>query len=222
MDQEEKIVVLDHWPSTFGVRVHMALAEKGLTEYETKDEDLFEKSSLLLEMNPVHKKVPVFVHNGVPICESLVILQYIDEVWSHAPSLLPSDPYERSRARFWADFVDKKIHTSAAKIWMCKGEELEQGKKEHVENWKILERELGEKEYFGGERLGFVDIALLPYTSWFYLQLIMGNIDMNSECPKIAAWVQRCKLKDSVARNLSDPVKVYDYMLLIKKRYGLD
>jgi glutathione S-transferase len=60
-------------------------------------------------MNPVHKKIPVLVHDGKPVCESLIIVQYIDEVWKDKVPLLPSDPHERAQSRFWADFVDKKV-----------------------------------------------------------------------------------------------------------------
>ena len=61
---------------------------------------------LLLQMNPVHKKIPVLVHDGKPVCESV---QYIDEVWKDKAPLMPSDPYERAQSRFWADFVDNKV-----------------------------------------------------------------------------------------------------------------
>ena len=103
-----EVVLLDFWPSMFGMRVRIALAEKGI-EYEYKEEDLRNKSPLLLEMNPIHKKIPVLIHNGKPVCESLIIVQYIDEVWKDKSPLLPTDPYQRAHARFWADFVDKKV-----------------------------------------------------------------------------------------------------------------
>lgn len=108
MEAEKGVVLLDIWASPFGQRCRIALKEKGV-EYEYKEENFRSgKSPLLLKMNPIHKKIPVLIHHGKPICESLVIVQYIDEVWSHNP-LLPSDPYERAKARFWADFVDKKV-----------------------------------------------------------------------------------------------------------------
>ncbi|KAI4333380.1 hypothetical protein L6164_018203 [Bauhinia variegata] len=103
-----EVVLLDFWPSPFGMRLRIALAEKGV-KYEYKDEDLRNKSPLLLQMNPVHKKIPVLIHNAKPICESLIAVQYIDEVWNHKSPLLPSDPYQRAQARFWADYVDKKV-----------------------------------------------------------------------------------------------------------------
>lgn len=104
----ESVVLLEMWASSYAMRVKVALEEKGI-KYESRAENLQDKSPLLLEMNPVHKKVPVMVHNGKPICESLVILQYIDEMWPEKSPLLPSDPYNRARARFWADFIDKKV-----------------------------------------------------------------------------------------------------------------
>lgn len=102
------VILLDFWASMFGMRCRIALREKEI-EFEYKEEDLRDKSPLLLQMNPIHKKIPVLIHNGKPICESLIILQYIDETWRNKAPLLPSDPYGRAQARFWADYVDKKV-----------------------------------------------------------------------------------------------------------------
>jgi len=107
----DQVILLDYWPSMFGMRTKMALAEKGV-KYEYKETDPWVKTPLLIEMNPIHKKIPVLIHNGKPICESLIQLEYIDEVWSDASPILPSDPYQKSRARFWAEFIDKKVNNS--------------------------------------------------------------------------------------------------------------
>src|ERR1044072_7520177 len=102
-------VLLDFWASAVRMRGRIALAEKGIN-YESREEDLpNNKSPLLLQVNPVHKKVPVLIHNGKPIPESSIAVQYIDEVWNDRSPLLPSDPYLRAQARFWADFIDKKV-----------------------------------------------------------------------------------------------------------------
>lgn len=74
MVENNNVVLLDVWASRFSMRVRIALAEKGI-EYESKQENLPDKSSLLLQMNPVHKKIPVLIHNGKTICES------IEEMW---------------------------------------------------------------------------------------------------------------------------------------------
>jgi len=106
----DEVILLDFWPSPFGIRVRIALAEKGI-KYKYIEEELMslKKSPLLLEMNPVQKKIPVLIHNGKPICESLIAVQYIDEVWNEKSPLLPSDPFQRSQALFWADYIDKKV-----------------------------------------------------------------------------------------------------------------
>jgi len=93
--------------SPFVISVRMALNMKGVS-YEYVDEDLSNKSELLLKSNPVHKKVPVLIHNGKPICESLVILQYVDELFA-GRSILPTDSYERATARFWAAYAGDKV-----------------------------------------------------------------------------------------------------------------
>lgn len=106
----DELILLDLWASPFGMRCRIALAEKGV-KYESREEEdlVHNKSALLLQMNPVHKKVPVLIHNGKPICESTIIVQYIDEVWKNKAPLLPADPYQRAQARFWVDYVDKKV-----------------------------------------------------------------------------------------------------------------
>lgn len=104
----EEVILLDYWASVFGMRTRIALEEKGV-KYEYREEDLSNKSSLLLEMNPIHKKIPVLIHNGKPICESIIQVQYIDQVWPGTNPILPSDPYQRAQARFWSDYIDKKV-----------------------------------------------------------------------------------------------------------------
>ncbi|XP_075646021.1 putative glutathione S-transferase [Castanea sativa] len=217
----DEVILLDSWLSMYGMRVKIALAEKGI-EYDYKQEDLSNKSPLLLEANPIHKKIPVVIHNGKPVCESLIIVQYIDEVCNDKSPLLPSDPYQRAHARFWADFVDKKVSVVSRKLWTTKGEELEAGKKEFFEIFKILEGELGDKPYFGGETFGFVDLSLVTFYSWFHAYEVFGNINIEAECPKIIAWAKRCLQKETVAKSLADQKKVYEAVGQLRKIRGYE
>ncbi|KAK4439059.1 putative glutathione S-transferase parA [Sesamum alatum] len=192
-------------------------------EYEYREEDLANKSPLLLEMNPVHKKIPVLIHNGKPVSESLVILEYIDEVWKDKSPLLPSDPYQRAQARFWADFVDKKIYNGGRRVWFGKGEK-QGGKKELMDGLKLLEGELGEKAYFGGDKFGFLDVAFIPFYSCFDSCESCGKLEIEEHFPKLIAWAKRCMHKDSVSKTMAmaDPAKIHEYILMIRKKYGIE
>ncbi|XP_019465105.1 PREDICTED: glutathione S-transferase U19-like isoform X2 [Lupinus angustifolius] len=213
----DEVILLDFWPSAFGMRVRIALAEKGI-EYEGREENLSNKSSLLLKMNPVNKQIPVLIHNGKPISESLIIVQYIDEVWSHESPLLPSDPYQRANARFWADYIDKKIYSAGKLVWGTSGEVQEKAKNELRDSFKLLEGELGDKIYFGGDKFGLVDVALIPFYSWFCTLETAGNFSIMEEFPRLVAWAKRCMQRESVSKSIPDQYKIYDFLLELKKK----
>lgn len=215
-----EVVLLDYWASMFGMRARIALAEK-CVKYEYVEEDLRNKSPLLLKMNPVFKKIPVLIHNGKSVCESLIIVQYIDEVWNDKAPLLPADPYQKAQARFWADFIDKKIYDAGRKSWTTKGEEQEAAKKDLIDNLKLLQNELGDKPYFGGQTFGFLDIALVTYSSWFEAYETVGNFSIEAECPKLIAWVKRCLERESVSKALPDSKKVVEFVLGRKQKLGI-
>ncbi|URE36901.1 glutathione s-transferase [Musa troglodytarum] len=247
------VVLLGFWGSPFGQRCKIALAEKGV-EYEYREENIWgNKSPLLLESNPVYKKIPVLIHDGKPVCESRIIIQYIDEVWPHRAPLLPADPYARAQARFWADFVDKKVrppyadashefdssplritthpltlgfvyqfHDCGTRLWQLNGDAQAAAKEELIENLELLEGELGDKKYFGGDAFGFVDIALVPFVSWFYTFENCAGFSIEETAPKVVAWGKRCMERESVANALSDPHKIYETVGVFKKTFGIE
>ncbi|XP_062167720.1 probable glutathione S-transferase [Alnus glutinosa] len=161
----EEVLLFGAWGSPFTHRVEMALKLKGV-EYKYMEEDITNKSPALLKYNPIHKKIPVLVHNGKPIAESQVILEYMDETWQGYP-LLPKDPYQRAVARFWAKFIDDKCLLPVFKaFYPGEEEEREKAAEETSELLKFLEEEQKKKRFFGGESIGMVDIVASFIAFW--------------------------------------------------------
>jgi glutathione S-transferase len=108
------------------------------------------------------------------------------------------------------------------RIWAGKRDEIEVAKKELIEGLKELENVLGDKPYFGGETFGFVDIALIPFYSWFYTYEQLGNFKVEAECAKLIAWAKRCKERESVSKSVADEKEAYEYVVNYRKRFQLD
>ncbi|KAG2685915.1 hypothetical protein I3760_10G148600 [Carya illinoinensis] len=198
----EEVLLFGVWGSPFSRRVEMALKLKGI-QYKYFEEDLTNKSPTLLKYNPIHKKIPVLVHNGKPIAESQVILEYIDETWKDCP-IFPKDPYERANARFWAKFIDEKCLPGIFNA--CWGEEKQHQNavKEACEHLKHLENEIGEKKYFGGEAIGFVDIVanIIGYWLGLFEEASGTKLLTREEFPKLSNWadvfVSSCGIKENL------------------------
>ncbi|XP_061364912.1 glutathione transferase GST 23-like [Gastrolobium bilobum] len=172
----QDVKLLSFWVSPYGKRVEWALKLKGV-EYEYVEEDITNKSSLLLELNPVSKKVPVLVHDQKAIAESFIILEYIDETWKQYP-LLPQHPYQRAIARFWAISAEQKL---GKVVWvaMCTiGDEREKSLKEAREVMDKIEEEIKGKKFFGGDNIGYLDIALGWISYWLPVWEEVGSIQI--------------------------------------------
>ncbi|XVE78027.1 hypothetical protein DITRI_Ditri13aG0111200 [Diplodiscus trichospermus] len=166
---------------------------------------------MLSKYNPVHKKIPVLVHNGKPIVESAVIMEYIEETWPRNP-LLPKDPYEKAMARFWINFMDNKDKAASfLSFFIGVGEEHKKAAKEAKEMLKILEEEaLGEKKYFGGDEIGMVDLAIgWMAASFVVIEEIVDVKILDAESfPRLHAWIQNFRAHPVIKNNLPDHDKL--------------
>ncbi|KAI8021702.1 hypothetical protein LOK49_LG03G03841 [Camellia lanceoleosa] len=111
-----------------------------------------------------------------------------------------------------------QVHRLGKLLCTSTGEALEVKKNDLLGCFKLLEGELGDKPYYGGETFGFVDVALIPFYTFFYSFEQFGNFSMVTECPKLVAWAHRCMGKECVSNTLVDQHKVYDFMLERKKK----
>jgi glutathione S-transferase len=94
--------------STCSQRVRFVLNAKGIRFEEVKL-DLFSGDQLkpdYLKINP-NGLVPTLVHNGEPIIESAVIIEYLDELIPEPSPLRPPDLLGRAHMRAMIHFIDE-------------------------------------------------------------------------------------------------------------------
>ncbi|OAY85370.1 Glutathione S-transferase U18 [Ananas comosus] len=187
------------WGCPYVIRARIALELKGVS-YDYVVEQLGEKKSeLLLKSNPVYKKVPVLIHNDRPICESAIIVQYIDEVWAGTgPSILPSDPYERAIARFWTGYIDDTWFPALLKIIKVKTEkEKAEALEQSFIGLSLLEetykKSFEGKAFFGGDNVGYLDIIFGSFLGWVKAIEKISDIKLIDEAkfPLLAKWAER-------------------------------
>ncbi|KAI3712726.1 hypothetical protein L1987_71291 [Smallanthus sonchifolius] len=220
---KDDLKLLSMWASPFCMRVKVALAEKEIPYEEILENDLMNgKSELLLKSNPVHKQVPVLLHDDKPVAESANIIAYLDEVWPAKP-LFPDCAYGKSRARFWADYINRKVHPAGCAIWNSKDkDELEAAKANFLEIMMFLDGTLGDKDYFNGDTFGYVDILLIGHTSWFPAYEKFGDFKLEDHYPKLAAWITRSSARETVSESLTNPEKITNFVIMMRKMHGLE
>ncbi|KAG4130636.1 hypothetical protein ERO13_D09G157101v2 [Gossypium hirsutum] len=135
----EEVKVFGAWGSPFSSKVELALQLKGVP-YDYIEEDL-------------NNKIPVLLHKGKLITESIIILEYIEETWKAYP-FLPQDPNDKAMARFWVNFIDGKCSSAIRKVAFSPEEEREKAVEEACECLKTLESALNGKKFFGGDTIG--------------------------------------------------------------------
>lgn len=213
MGSTEEVKLLLIKASPFAMSCAIALREKGV-QFEEVDENLTAKSKLLLRSNPVYEQVPVLIHNGTPIAQSLVILEYIEESWPPSditPSLLPGSAYDRSLSRFWADFVNKKFLVTGINLLRWFGEDHESARKEVVEHFVTLENGMKaispEGPFFLGEKMSLVDVVLAPLVTWLPSFESLGNLKFPGpvQCGRIYKWLATMREIPSVEASVPLP-----------------
>lgn len=226
MASPNHLKLLGGWFSPFVLRVKIALSIKSLV-YEDIEENLNPKSQLLLQSNPVHKKIPVLLHEDKPICESRIIVEYINEVWNSGPSVLPSDAYYRAMARFWAAYIDDKLYVAMRNALSEKDEEARKAHLEEIEDSLVtMEGELQKcrregKGYFGGEEIGLVDITFGSLLCWVSAIETMNGRKMivEEKHPCLVKWAERFESHPNVKGFIPETEKLIEFAKALQMKW---
>lgn len=99
--------------SNYYNKVKLAMLEKGIAF----EEELVwaDRSPALLENSPLGK-IPYIVTDKGPLCESQVILEYLEDAYPEKP-LMPSDPYAKAQVRFLIQFMELHLELVARELY---------------------------------------------------------------------------------------------------------
>lgn len=204
------IVLYEHPLSPYAQKIKIALREKGI-EFESKTPDVSGGGfggSDFLQANP-RAELPTFIDGNVKIFDSTIILEYIEDKWSEPP-LLPSNPAERAYVRTIEEVMDtyyEPINWGLGEIdffGRAKGELAEKivgnAKQQAAKCRQWLAKQLGDREWFNGDRFGWSDLCVVPHIS---VSSIAFGIAPEANSP-LADWFKRVSVRPSVAQTVQE------------------
>ena len=110
-------VALYHWePNANSGKPMLALMEKGVA-FDSHYLDLLnfdQHKPAYLAVNPLGT-IPAMTHADRVLTESTAIMEYVDEAFD-GPRLMPGDPVDRWRVRWWMKFMDQWLGPSFSMI----------------------------------------------------------------------------------------------------------
>lgn len=160
-----------------------------------------DNSARLAEMSPTGQ-FPVLVHDGREICESNVIIEYLD---LHAPGdapMVPADSRAALEARMMAEIFDDYVSGGMQPVVndaLLPEEErslraVVRAKARLLRGYGWLEKKLAGREWAAGGDFGIADCAAAP--ALFYADWVEPIPD---SCPGLKAYRARLLARPSVA-----------------------
>jgi glutathione S-transferase len=198
MTTSPKLQLISHSLCPYVQRAAIVLAEKG-RPYERMDIDLANKPDWFMAISPLGK-TPVLLVDGLPIFESAVICEYLDETL--LPVLHPAHPLVRAQHRSWMEFGSNVLNAIAG-FYNAATDELLAAKELDLHHKFVqLEAVLTQEPYFAGSSFSMVDAVFGPVFRYFDVFDKMGEFGFFEDTPKVKAWravlAQRASVKAAV------------------------
>jgi glutathione S-transferase len=186
--------LISHKLCPYVQRAVIALAEKGVP-FERVDIDLANKPDWFLALSPLGK-TPVLLVGDVPIFESAVILEYLEE--TQPKPLHPADPLRRAEHRGWIEFGSAVLNDIAG-FYAAPDQGAFNARTSQLEQrFARLEARLAAAPWFDGESFSLVDAVFGPVFRYFDVFDETADFGILDDKPKLARWRQALAARPSV------------------------
>lgn len=193
--------------SPFVRKVRIVLAEKKV-DYELVAQSPFEKTAEFLKKSPLGRIPALDDEQGRSLADSSIIAEYLEERFPE-PQLLPRDPYERARVRWFDEYADGGMApTLTGKIFfqrvvntkLMKNQPDEDvvsgGLAELARFFGYLEEEIDGNDYLVGNTFTLADISVACQL----INLRHAHVSVDpAEYPTLSRWFGRVTSRPSIA-----------------------
>ena len=191
--------LISHKLCPYVQRAVIALSEKGVA-FERVDIDLSNKPDWFLAISPLGK-TPVLLVGEVPIFESAVILEYLEE--TQPKPLHPADPLRRADHRAWIEF-GSTVLADIAGFYAAPDEASFKTKTAQLEQrFAKLEARVTTAPWFDGENFSLVDAVFGPVFRYFDGFDDIADFGILADKPKLARWRKALAARPSVRAAVS-------------------
>jgi glutathione S-transferase len=191
--------LISHKLCPYVQRAVIALTEKGVA-FERIDIDLANKPDWFLAISPLGR-TPVLLVGDVPIFESAVILEYIEE--TEPKPLHPRDALSRAEHRGWIEYGSAVLNDIAG-LYAAPDEAAFKTKAAQLEQrFARLETRVAAMPWFDGESFSLVDAVFGPVFRYFDVFDAIGDFGILAGKPKLARWRKSLAERPSVQAAVS-------------------
>ena len=191
--------LISHKLCPYVQRAVIALTEKGVA-FERVDIDLANKPDWFLALSPLGK-TPVLLAGDIPIFESAVILEYLEE--TQPKPLHPADPLRRAEHRGWIEFGSTILADIAGFYAAPDQATFDARTLQLAQRFARLEARVAAAPWFDGEDFSLVDAVFGPVFRYFDVFDAIGDFGILTGKPKLARWRQSLAARPSVRAAVS-------------------
>jgi glutathione S-transferase/RNA polymerase-associated protein len=206
------IKLFEHPLSPYVQKVKITLYEKGLPferVFIDPGQEGDDRSFQEFVLASPRREVPALVDGDVRVCDSTIILEYLDERYP-AAALMPDAPAERARVRQLEEMMDTEYE--AVNWGIMEVKVFDRATKESAHKlltraslqlqrlWNRLERELEGREWMNGIGFGRGDVAVFPHIA---TSKSFGYF-AGERHPRLVDWEKRVASRSAIKRVLEE------------------